>query len=211
MKPAVGRLIMNKSGSALELYLVRHTRPDVPEGLCYGRTDVPLDEADLARGIERIAQHLPRGLPFHSSPSSRCTRLQTALANGTDGMALAPDPRLMELDFGAWEGQLWNALPRHETERWTRDIVDEAPPGGERLRDMVERVEAFATDLRRSAAEQGAGRIGIVGHAGSLKVLLLAALGLPPSSYGSIDKQQGRVSRIDIGAAGTMRVIFVNR
>jgi len=207
----VGSLFINKSGAALELYLIRHTRPDVPEGLCYGRTDVPLDEADLERGIARIAQHLPPGMPFHSSPSSRCARLQAALAGNTGGKVLTPDPRLMELDFGAWEGQLWSALPRHETERWTRDIVDEAPPGGEKLRDMVERVEAFAMDLRRAAAEEGAGKVGIVGHAGSLKVLLLAALNLPPSAYGSIDKQQGRVSRIDIGATGAMRVMFVNR
>lgn len=29
----------------MKLYLVRHTRVDVPSGICYGQTDVPLADS----------------------------------------------------------------------------------------------------------------------------------------------------------------------
>ena len=62
----------------MEIYLVRHTRPGVPEGTCYGRTDVPLDEADFETRLPAIANHLPRGMRFYSSPASRCSRVPSA-------------------------------------------------------------------------------------------------------------------------------------
>ena len=38
----------------MQVYLIRHTRPDVPEGTCYGRTDVPLDEAAFEAGVAAL-------------------------------------------------------------------------------------------------------------------------------------------------------------
>ena len=33
----------------MTLYLVRHPQPDVAPGLCYGASDVPVTETELAR------------------------------------------------------------------------------------------------------------------------------------------------------------------
>jgi alpha-ribazole phosphatase len=199
----------------VQIYLIRHTRPAVPEGLCYGRRDVPLDEADLEARLPEIAGHLPRGLPFYSSPATRCVRLAERLVAATGGTLAGLDARLHELDFGDWEGKPWRDLPRHETERWTSDIVGSAPPNGEHFAAMWQRVtEAYLTILDEASRTDAQG-VALVAHAGSLKVLLMQALKLAPAQYASADITQGRVTRIDVsrGATGELfeRLMFLNR
>jgi alpha-ribazole phosphatase len=198
----------------MQLYLIRHTRPDVPEGLCYGRQDVALDEADLQARLPLIAAQLPPGLAVHTSPASRCTRLAGLLMQDASALT-APDPRLHEMDFGAWEGRLWRDLPREETMRWTGDIVQHSPPQGENFMAMWARVEDFRQEVILGAVAQDCAALGVVGHAGSLKVLVMQSLQLEPLRFGSFELSQGHVSRIDItaGSDGTLaeRLIFLNR
>ena len=199
----------------MEIYLIRHTKPSVPEGTCYGRTDVPLDEGDLHARVPQIVAHLPRGMVFYSSPASRCARLANHLVLQTGGSLVGLDGRLHELDFGAWEGRLWSELPREETERWTGDIVHYAPPDGENFMTLWGRVTEFYQSILDAAFAGNAARIGIVGHAGSLKVLVMRTLKLAPDQYALADVAQGRVTRIDIkkSAEGELfeRLMFLNR
>jgi alpha-ribazole phosphatase len=199
----------------MEIYLIRHTRPGVPEGTCYGRTDVPLDEADFGARAPAIADLLPRGMVFHSSPARRCARLAEHLVACTGGSYAGVDGRLHELHFGDWEGRPWNQLPRHETERWSGDIVHETPPNGENFMAMWARVTEFYQAVLEAASAGGNQRVAIVGHAGSLKVLVMRALKLAPDAYALADVAQGRVSRIDAKqtAQGEWfeRLMFLNR
>ena len=59
-----------------ELLVVRHTSVDVPQGICYGGTDVPL-QPTFAEEAERVRQSLEGYTPDRvlSSPLSRATRL----------------------------------------------------------------------------------------------------------------------------------------
>ena len=199
----------------MQVYLIRHTRPGVPEGTCYGRTDVPLDEVAFDSGVDHLVSHLPGGMMFHASPATRCARLADALAGRTGGRNAGTDARLHELDFGAWEGRAWRDLPRAETERWTADIVNAVPPGGENFLSVWQRVHAFHREVVEAALDAGVERMAIVGHAGSLKVLVLRALGLPPSHYGQADVAQARVSLVELrrGRNGALfeRLMFLNR
>jgi alpha-ribazole phosphatase len=201
--------------SAMHLYLIRHTRPAVPEGLCYGRQDVALDEAHLQARLPVIATQLPPGLLFHSSPASRCTRLAAGLADAMGGGLAAPDARLHEMHFGDWEGQLWSDLPREETIRWTGDIVQHSPPQGENFMAMWARLEAFRHEVIHPAAAQGQAALAVVGHAGSLKVLIMQALELQPRQFGAFELAQGHVSRIDVSMDDSQtaieKLIFLNR
>ncbi len=199
----------------MQIYLVRHTRPDVPEGLCYGRQDVALDEADLEKRWPAIAAHLPPGLLLHTSPALRCTRLEQLLAQAGGGEAAPPDARLHEMHFGAWEGRLWRELPMEETQRWTGDIVQHTPPAGENFMEMWERVALFRREVLRTAVAEGIAALGVVGHAGSLKVLIMQALKLEPRQFGAFELSQGRVSRLDarLDEAGELmeKLVFLNR
>jgi alpha-ribazole phosphatase len=199
----------------MEIYLVRHTRPGVPEGTCYGRTDVPLDESDFHARLPVITGHLPRGMVFYSSPASRCARLAEKLVQRTEGSFAGVDGRLHELHFGDWEGRAWSELPRHETERWTSDIVHYSPPNGENFMAMWGRVTEFYQAILDAAFAGSMERIAIVAHAGSLKVLVMRTLKLAPDQYALADVAQGRVTRIDVKktAEGELseRLMFLNR
>ncbi len=107
--------------------LIRHTRVAIPQGLCYGRTDVP-----LAESFEREAATVRASLPWTplavwSSPAERCRRLAARLAAGE----VRIEPRLAELDMGEWDGRKWDELSGPVHEAWKADPWGTRPPGGE--------------------------------------------------------------------------------
>ena len=77
----------NRGMPAVRLWLVRHSRPLGGEGLCYGRLDLPVDEAEVAQVAAALASSLPAGLVLRSSPARRCRLLADAL------LARRPDLR----------------------------------------------------------------------------------------------------------------------
>ena len=80
------------------------------------------------------------------------------------------DHRLLELDFGAWEGLPWDAVPRGALDDWAADVHGFAAPGGESGSALIARVTGFYADL-------GPGNHVIVAHGGPLKVLAALARG----------------------------------
>ena len=53
------------------------------------------------------------------------------------------DAQLVEMNFGAWEGGQWSAIPRAEIDAWAQDFEHYAAGGGESVRMLVERVAAW--------------------------------------------------------------------
>lgn len=145
--------------------ILRHTRPDAPPGLCYGRADLP-----LAPGWEAEAAALAAALPplslVVSSPLSRCRLLAGRIA-AARGLPLAIDPRLAEMDFGAWENRPWDALPRAEIDAWAADLLHARPHGGETVAELAARVAA-------ARAETAPGALWVA-HAGVAKAAAAAA------------------------------------
>ena len=62
------------------IYLMRHTAVDVPQGVCYGQTDVPLKPTFETEATQTAANL--QGLSFdkvYTSPLTRCVRLANLL------------------------------------------------------------------------------------------------------------------------------------
>ena len=146
--------------------LVRHPRPLVAAGICYGRLD--LAEHDDAGGqIASVVQVLGgfSAQAVWASPALRCAGMARAVAAAL-GISAAFDPRLLEMDFGAWEGRRWDDLPRAEIDLWAADVMGFTPPCGENGASLVARVAGFADQIC------GFGRdCVVISHAGPLKVL----------------------------------------
>lgn len=150
------------------MILYRHPTPAAEPGLCYGRLDIGL--APSARA--EIAAARRAAAPFRTivaSPAFRARALAEALAEAS-GAALRFDERLLELDFGAWEGKRWFAIPRRESAPWAEDPRRRAPPGGETFAALEGRVLAAAAEAGPEAA--------LVTHAGPIRALLIARSGL---------------------------------
>lgn len=129
--------------------ILRHTRPDGHEGLCYGRTDLALGP-DFAAAAEAVLAGLPAVATIRSSPLSRCRRLAERVATAR-GLPLEIDPRLAEFDFGAWEGRPWADLPRAELDAWAADFHNARPHGGETVAELAARVRAALDDATPGA------------------------------------------------------------
>jgi alpha-ribazole phosphatase len=148
----------------VKLHLVRHPEPEVGQGLCYGASDVLVSEGELARvhaGLQAAA--LPGGLPVYASPLQRCARLARRLQPAAPVL----DARLAEMDFGRWEMQAWDAIPRTEIDAWAADLLHYRPGGAESVLDVARRLAAFLGDLRRAGQPEAL----LVCHAGTIRLL----------------------------------------
>jgi alpha-ribazole phosphatase len=152
----------------MTLYLVRHPRPDVAPGLCYGASDVPVQGAELARVHAALAARRLPDLPVHASPLRRCALLAERFAPGR----VTLDARLAEMDFGAWELRPWSDIPRADVDAWTADLLHYRPGGAENVLDVARRVQAFADEVRASSAL-------VICHAGTIRLLTALHGGQP--------------------------------
>lgn len=153
----------------MELILLRHPRACGAGGRCYGRLDLAADAAALRHSIAHSAAL--RGLPVFSSPSRRCRALARALHPAPVIL-----PGLAELDFGRWEGCLWDDIPRVEIDAWAADPWNYRPGGGESALAMTERWRATARQLYATGLPKAV----LVTHAGLIRLALGDAGLLPP-------------------------------
>lgn len=146
----------------MDVYLVRHPRPLLASGICYGQSDVAVSDA-ACRAVQLALQlQLPANLPVLSSPLRRCAALAAHLHP-----APVFDARLMEMDFGRWEMQPWDNIARHEIDAWAADPAAYRPGGGESVTMMAQRLLGFAAAL----PGHGWPAALIVCHAGSMRLL----------------------------------------
>jgi alpha-ribazole phosphatase len=150
----------------MRLYLIRHARPIVREGVCYGRSDLCVDEAHQRQVLSHLLPVLPKGARVFSSPLQRCRVLASELAQALDAGEPVFDGRLAEMDFGAWEMQSWEAIPRTEIDAWASDLPHYRPGGGECLFEVARRVRSFHEEMR----EQQNPAV-VVAHAGTIRLL----------------------------------------
>lgn len=167
------------------LTLLRHPRPRVADGICYGRTDCAADARHEQTVLDELLRALPRQRVL-SSPALRCRGLASRLCAGWQ-IPCEIEPRLQEMDFGRWEGLSWEAVPRAELDAWAGQPVDYAPGGGESLCDMAGRVRAWAHEAAAVQADVLA-----ITHGGVMRLLtawsrgdpLTSVLNLPAPGFG---------------------------
>ena len=157
----------------MRIALVRHPAPSIAPGVCYGRLDVGLSSA-AEEQIAGLATDpaLQGAKRVWTSPAVRCREPAETIARAL-GVPLMVDARLSELDFGAWEGQPWEAIGRADLDRWARSPLTFAPPGGESGAELLSRVGDFHAGLRQDQQD-----CVVVSHGGPLKVLLALLLGM---------------------------------
>ena len=148
-----------------QLWIVRHAQPLVAPGTCYGALDIPADPAATVESARRLAQALPQRLWVRHSPLQRCEQLAQALQALRPDLASEPDGRLVEMDFGTWEGRAWSEIAQADIDTWTARFADHRPGGGDSLASMLRRV-AHALQEAHETAERQQGDVLWISHAG---------------------------------------------
>ena len=144
----------------MELYLIRHPRPNIDAGICYGQTDVDVKPEDMNAAIETLSTLIPSNCEVWSSPLMRCRQLAEALHASPKF-----DDRLKEIHFGDWENKTWDQIGKHAVGQWAADVINFIPPNGESVANLRERVKTFLEilPLNRSVV--------IVTHGGVIRAI----------------------------------------
>ena len=156
----------------IDVVMVRHAATAWNEaGRIQGRTDVPLAE----RGREALTgRRLParfESYRVHSSPLARA--VETAALLGLGAPVL--DRRLMEMDWGEWEGKTRASVAAVDACAVARSEArgpDFRPPGGESPREVQARILDWARSVARLRHDVVA-----VTHKGVVKATLGLACG----------------------------------
>lgn len=157
----------------MKLWLVRHARPLVDEGLCYGATDCRADPRATRQAADELAAELPAGLAVASSPLRRCRQLAEALQAVRPDLLIRSDARLAELDFGSWEGVRWSDIAQDEYDRWTEDFPGYRFGGRESVAELMTRVSQALGEACRG------GDAAWITHGGVIRAVRLLAGGVP--------------------------------
>jgi len=127
-----------------EIYLVRHTKVDISQGVCYGKSDVPVAPTFIEES-QKILEKF-KGITIntvYSSPMSRCTQLANIFTSN-----YIIDNRLIELDFGDWEGKTWEEI--YQTaygKKWMNNYLELPTLRGETYQKLYDRVTSFIKEM----------------------------------------------------------------
>lgn len=189
----------------MRLLLLRHGETVWnAEGRFQGQTDVALS----LRG-ERQAAALARVMAeeavdvLYASDLQRAWHTALILAEAL-GVPLHKEARLREMAFGRWEGLTYTELQHRDAAwlaAWQADPSRTAPPGGETLLQIRERVNAALETMLATAQARS---VAIVAHSGPLRVLLCLALGFDVRSYWRFVLAPASLSELQVSDAGAV-------
>ena len=175
------------------LCLVRHGETEWHDaGRVAGRSDVALsanghEEARSAgRYLSQLIENTHDRYGLHHaiwySSTARRTRTSASLMREAfqPSTEVIVDARLVELDFGDWEGQRWSDV--HESDgdvlaAWGEDWVKRSPPNGETFAAQRHRCRAWYDDWASTSAAE-ASAIAVI-HGGSIRALVCDLVGWP--------------------------------
>lgn len=184
----------------LRLYLVRHGQTAWNHtGRIQGHSDVPLDEVGREQARQTadwLAQRMQAPLAIYTSDLKRCLQTAEILAARLNA-PLHPMPALRERNWGAWEGltrdEVVERYPEHHF-TYLYDPLAGTPPEGEPMTAFWDRVQQFARQLYEQYTE---GELIVVGHGGSLRIMLCDALAGDIQTYRRIRLDNAAVSVIE--------------
>lgn len=161
--------------------LLRHTAVAAHwKGRCYGASDVGLSAEGRAAARALAPRCAALGVTrLHASPLRRA-RFLAGLIGRELGLPVAIIPALAERDFGAWEGQSWDAI--HAAEGDSMMGMIEAPGsfrpgGGETTEELARRALGWFHTLRPGEV------VLAVTHGGPVAALRGRLGGLPPRAW----------------------------
>lgn len=179
------------------LYFVRHGETDWNRLQRYqGQQDIPLNgtgREQARRNGAVLKEALGAGvasLDFVASPLQRA-RETMEIIRGELGLAPTDyrhEPRLSEINYGHWEGQLWSELPVTDPEGFKArqaNFWGWQPREGESYAMLSDRVAGWLNDVDRSGV--------VVAHGGVMRVLRGLVECLAPEAIQSLPVPQDKV------------------
>ena len=191
-----------------QVAFVRHGQTDANRnGVLLGRLDPPLNDAGREQAAvvaARVASLEP--VRIVTSPLVRAAETAEIVAVAC-GLDVDVDARLIEVDYGEYDGIALGELPSDLVWRWRND-ADFAPPGGESLASVGKRMGEYTSEMLDSLRD---GPMVAVSHVSPIKAAVLWALGLPDLYAWRLRLDNASVTRLAPGPDGPVLLSFNER
>lgn len=142
------------------LYFIRHAKTSMnTRKLWSGRTDCSVTPEGARMAKKAFGFTADDFNVFYCSPLKRtCQTLNAIIPNHPEPII---DSRIIERDFGSWEGYPYNILSVKATEQYIKGKIN--PPDGESYSQVHDRVVEFVNDM--FSTYRGDEKILVVTHA----------------------------------------------
>ncbi|WP_084037919.1 histidine phosphatase family protein [Demequina sp. NBRC 110053] len=211
--------------SPLTLVLVRHGVTDMtlthalsgsavagPALNSQGRIQVA-KAADAVYGIGRRSwDRVPHVTRVLASPMTRTQETGAAIGRRI-GAHVETEPRVREIDFGAWEGLTSDDVAQRDGDAIHRWRFGEIPaPGGESIPDVGARFDEFLRDAAREHAalcerEDVARAWAVASHAVAIKSAVGISLAMDSAHWGSIWPQPASMTILQLRVRGDGQIV----
>lgn len=194
----------------LKVYLLRHgeTTYNADGNRYCGRTDIELTEKGYAQA--NLVNFLLKDVQFdavYSSPLKRA-KMTADIASGTK---VITDPRLIEADFGLWEGKTREEFIAENELLWTNWSADpqmtNAGGTGESGKAIVERVDHFFEEMQEKHPD---GTILVVAHNGVNRLYMAYKLGMPLRNYRQLAQENSSITLFELDKNGEFTLKKLN-
>jgi alpha-ribazole phosphatase len=198
----------------LSVYFVRHGQTDysLANRFC-GSTDAPLNAAGRAMANALAARYGvgpggdrsdERWAAIYASPMQRTRETAEPTARKA-GLPILFEDGLREIAYGEWEGRPESEVERDDHDRfhaWAAHPGRVAPPGGETAVAIAARATAALDFIRARFTD---GKVLVVSHKATLRVLMCALLGIDVDLFRSrIAQKVAAVSIVDFKSSGPL-------
>jgi broad specificity phosphatase PhoE len=158
-------------------------------GRLQGRVDTPLTEVGIAQAHAVAARFANEPLRrVFSSPLRRALDMAALIATPHD-LPVELDDRLLELDYGDWDGRPIRDVTAQQWADWRADPTLTVP-GGESLVAVTARIIDFCADVL------GDDLVVAVSHVSPIKAAVCFALGVDETAIWRMQLGLGTISRV---------------
>ena len=172
-------------------------------GRLQGRLDAPLSDVghEQAARLSRELASVP-ATRVVASPLRRAVETAQAIAE-PHGLTVETDERIIELDYGEWDGIPLGTVPADAWNTWRADPAF-TPPGGESLQAVTARVASFLADTL------GGGLTIAVSHVSPIKAAVCCALGIDERATWRMHLGVAAVTRVGARDDGSAYLMSFN-
>jgi broad specificity phosphatase PhoE len=195
----------------LNVYLLRHgqTQWNADGNRYCGRTDIELTAAGI-RQAEAVRDQL-KSITFDAIYSSPLERAYVTAQTAGAGKVVIKDERLIEADFGMWEGKTKEEFIEEGPalwERWMADPLSSRAGGtGETGREIIHRVDDF---FNEAMMRSDYSNILVVGHNGINRLYLAWKLGMDLRHYRRIQQENCSITMFTLDEKGELTLKLLN-
>ncbi|MCV7400266.1 histidine phosphatase family protein [Mycobacterium fragae] len=159
----------------VRLTLVSHAMTDAMAAARFP-ADEPLNDVGRRQAAAAIGIDLDRAARQLAGPEQRAQQTAKLL-----GLRAAAEPRLADLEYGQWCGEELSDVESEALQSWQTDPA-QAPPGGESIVTLIDRVAGWLDSLTSNTLPTVA-----VTHPAVIRAAILFALDAPPKSFWRLD------------------------